>query len=81
MPLERAQQVGVVAASFMFHVIVMGLSLSFGILYSELHTEFNVPQSRAVWVASLFMGLIGIAGIVVFKLIVFLLKYDFQNLK
>lgn len=53
----------IVLGSHVAYIISMGMGISFGILYSEIRNDFQISHSKASWVASLFIGLLGLAGI------------------
>ena len=47
-----------VFGSFVLHFLSMGISQSFGVIYSELLNVFEVEESKIGWIASLFAGLL-----------------------
>ena len=46
----------VVFAVFMIHVILDGVTFSFGMLFPPILEEFNATKSTASWVVSMLMG-------------------------
>ena len=54
----RVRQFKVVFGSFVLHILSMGVSQSFGVIYKELLTAFEVGESEIGWIASLFSGLL-----------------------
>lgn len=58
--------------SFILHFIGLGLSQSFGIIYSELITFFDSGKSETSWIASLNSGLFLACGKFVQKQCLFL---------
>ena len=53
-----ARQVVLVFASFVLHFLHMGIPQSFGVIYSELVSVFEVGEGQIGWVASLFTGML-----------------------
>ena len=47
-----------VLGSFILHFICIGVPTSFGVLYNELATAFDMSDGEMGWVASLFTGLL-----------------------
>ena len=50
--------VSLVFGSFVLHFLSIGISQSFGVIYGELLTVFEVEESEVGWVTSLFTGLL-----------------------
>ena len=62
--------------SFILHFIGLGLSQSFGIIFSELLTFFDSGKSETSWIASLNFGLfLGCGKFVQIYCLFFVLKY------
>ena len=56
------RQVVLVFASFVLHFLHMGIPQSFGVIYSELVSVFEVGEGEIGWIASLFTGMLLGAG-------------------
>ena len=48
--------------SFILHFICIGIPTSFGVLYNELSSAFELGDGEMGWIASLFTGLLFGAG-------------------
>ena len=46
-----------VSGSFVLYFLCVGTALSFGVIYSELASVFELGDGKTGWVASLFVGL------------------------
>ena len=53
-----ARRLFLVLGSFVLHFLCIGIPQSFGILYSELASVFELGDGEMGWVASLFTGLL-----------------------
>ena len=56
------KQVFMVFGGFVFHFIFMGIPQSFGIIYSELLSAYEISEGELGWVASLHNGMFFGAG-------------------
>ena len=56
--MRRIRQIVVVFVVFILYMLSMGISQSFGIIYKELLTAFEVTESEIGWIPSLFSGLL-----------------------
>ena len=54
----RFRKVVIVFGSFILHILSMGVSQSFGVIYKELLIAFEVAESEIGWIPSLFSGLL-----------------------
>ena len=53
-----SRQLVLVFSSFILHFLSIGISQSFGVIYSELISVFEIGKGETAWVASLFTGLL-----------------------
>jgi hypothetical protein len=55
-------KVFIVLGSHFGHILSIGMSITFGILYSEIRNDFKTSHYEAAWIASIFNGLTQIIG-------------------
>ena len=53
-----ARRLFLILGSFILHFICIGIPTSFGILYNELSSAFELGDGEMGWIASLFRGLL-----------------------
>ncbi|XP_060576566.1 monocarboxylate transporter 14-like [Ruditapes philippinarum] len=56
-------KVFIVLGSHFGHILSIGMSITFGILYSEIRNDFKTSHYEAAWIASIFNGLTQIIGL------------------
>ena len=57
-----AKHVRLVLGSFISHFLSAGMARSFGVIYYELISVFEIGAGETGWIASLFAGLLLVAG-------------------
>ena len=65
--------------SFVFHFLILGIPQSFGVIYSEIVSAFELGEGEIGWIPSLYTGMLFGTGKYV-QTCIFTLNNYFQDL-